>query len=129
MRDILMRLRTDAGQMTLAVLIQEREAAACEIEQLREQLRQRSREPMTPKPIVLSTVVTRREPQIEPRAFPPNALLRLSEVCKLVAVSRSTVYNWVSHGAFPRPIRISRRSVRWRFEHIAQWIRNPIQGT
>jgi hypothetical protein len=34
MRDILIRLRADAGQLTLALLIQEREAAACEIERL-----------------------------------------------------------------------------------------------
>src|ERR1700675_1935535 len=32
MRDILVRLRTDAGQLTIAELIQEREGAACEIE-------------------------------------------------------------------------------------------------
>ena len=42
MRDILLRLRTDAGRFILAVLIQEREAAASEIEQLREQLQRRS---------------------------------------------------------------------------------------
>jgi hypothetical protein len=35
MRDILVRLRSVAGQLTLATLIQEREAAACEIERLR----------------------------------------------------------------------------------------------
>ena len=38
MRDILVRLRADAGQLTLATLIREREAAACEIERLRSQL-------------------------------------------------------------------------------------------
>jgi hypothetical protein len=37
MRDILVRLRRDAGQLTLAELIQERQAAACEIERLRNQ--------------------------------------------------------------------------------------------
>ena len=35
MRDILVRLGTDAGQLTIAELIQEREAAASEIERLR----------------------------------------------------------------------------------------------
>jgi hypothetical protein len=38
MLDILTRLRTDAGQLTIAALIQEREAAAVEIERLRKQL-------------------------------------------------------------------------------------------
>ena len=37
MHDIVARLRRDAGQLTLAQLIQEREAAACEIERLRNQ--------------------------------------------------------------------------------------------
>ena len=41
MQDILIRLRADAGQLTLGVFFQEREAAAWEIEQLRGQLRQR----------------------------------------------------------------------------------------
>jgi hypothetical protein len=38
MRNILVRLRADAGQLTWATLIQEREAAASEIERLRNQL-------------------------------------------------------------------------------------------
>jgi prophage regulatory protein len=124
MRDILMRLRSDAGQLTLAVLIQEREAAACEIEQLREQFRQRGSAEVASKP-TRATAVARPDPPVEPRAFHKNAFLRLSEVCSLVAISRSTIYKRISDGSFPCPVRLSERSVRWRFEDVANWIRNP----
>jgi prophage regulatory protein len=124
MRDILMRLRTDAGQMTLGALIQEREAAALEIEQLRGQFRQRDPSELPPTPS-RAKAVTRPDPSVEPRAFHANAFLRLSEVCDLVAVSRSTIYKRISNGSFPCPVRILQRSVRWRFEDVANWIRDP----
>jgi len=126
MRDILMRLRSHAGQLTLAVLIQEREAAACEIERLRKQFRQRGHPEVAPKPI-RATSVTRPDPPVEPRAFHKNAFLRLTEVCGLVAISRSTIYKRISEGTFPCPIRLSERSVRWRFEDVANWIRSPLR--
>jgi predicted DNA-binding transcriptional regulator AlpA len=40
-------------------------------------------------------------------------LLTLAEVADVFSVSRQCVLNWVDAGQFPRPIRISRRYVRW----------------
>lgn len=51
----------------------------------------------------------------------PSALIRLTDVCRLVGLSRSTIYRRVSDGTFPRPLRASVRSVRWRMQHILDW--------
>ncbi|NCF73756.1 MAG: AlpA family phage regulatory protein [Gammaproteobacteria bacterium] len=48
-------------------------------------------------------------------------LLRISTVCELVGVCRSTVYRWVSEGCFPEPIKIRERSVRWKIDDIQAW--------
>jgi prophage regulatory protein len=53
--------------------------------------------------------------------FPPNALLRLKDVSRLVGLSRSTIYKRVSDGTFPPPIRVSERSVRWRMQDLLEW--------
>jgi prophage regulatory protein len=128
MQDILIRLRADAGHLTLGVLIQEREAAAWEIEQLRGQLRQRVAAGPVPRVNRPAKAVARPAPAAKPRAFHPNALLRLADVRNLVGVSRSTIYKRVSEGSFPRPVRISERSVRWRLEDVEEWIREPAKA-
>jgi prophage regulatory protein len=125
MRDILLRLRSDAGQLTIAALIQEREAAACEIESLR-----RKREQIVPNATVVratkeskSATTVPTQPSAEVRAFHPNTLLRLKDVCALLQISRSTIYNQMSQGSFPSPVRLGERSVRWRAEDVDAWRR------
>jgi prophage regulatory protein len=53
--------------------------------------------------------------------FPPNALLRLKDVCRLVGLSRSSIYTRLADGTFPRPLRLSERSVRWRMQDLLEW--------
>ena len=126
MRDIVARLRRDAGQLTIAELIQEREAAACEIERLRE--RQDGLRVAVPP----SRTAQARPPSIpKTSAEPPQplqlgALVRLSDVCKLVGLSRSSIYLRVGEGSFPAPVRLSNHCVRWRREDLEAWIRVPL---
>ena len=125
MHDIVARLRRDAGQLTLAQLIQEREAAACEIERLRNQ-RDRSN-PMTATPRkarVVQPPVPKHSPD-ERQPLQLGALVRLSEVCKLVSLSRSSIYSRVADGLFPPPVKLSDHCVRWRREDLEAWIQNP----
>src|SRR5258705_44337 len=63
--------------------------------------------------------VARRKLEGSASVLAPGALLRLTEVCKLLGTSRSTVYKWMSDDTFPRPFKISQRAVRWRAEDIA----------
>ena len=52
-----------------------------------------------------------------------NRLLRLSEVLKIVSVSRNTVYRMMEEGHFPRPVRISTKAVRWNLSEIEEWLK------
>jgi prophage regulatory protein len=125
MRYIVTRLRRDAGQLTIAELIQEREAAACEIERLRDRqgglpvTRPTSRTTPAPPPHVLKNSAER------PGPLQLGALVRLSDVCKLVGLSRSSIYARVRDGSFPAPVKLSDHCVRWRREDLEVWLENP----
>jgi prophage regulatory protein len=112
--DVLERLRMDPGQRTLGQLLQDREAAAHEIRKLRAEIeRLRSiREDRKERAGAAAS---------ETRAFLPGSLIRIREVCVLIGVCRATVYRWVSEGAFPQPVRISDRAVRWKVDEIEAW--------
>jgi prophage regulatory protein len=110
--DILERLRIDPGKRTIGELSQDREHALHEIVKLRADI-ERLRNVRIPK----SATTDNRLPQV----YPAGALIRLSEVCKLVGVSRSTIYQWTTAGSFPQPVHLGERAVRWRIEEIEQW--------
>lgn len=113
--DILKLLQGDPGSRTLGQLLQERTAAAHEIRELRrriERLQSMRRKPSSP-PDTTSP---------KPKAHrPPGALIRISDVCELLSVSRATIYRWVSQGAFPTPVRVNAGSVRWRADELEAW--------
>ena len=44
----------------------------------------------------------------------------LATVSKRKSVPRSTIYDWISKGLFPRPIRIGPRRVAWRTRDVNQ---------
>lgn len=120
MQDILERLRVDSGRKTLGDLIQEREAAANEIERLRRLVAsvgpRRASSPKTLPKVEAPAIALAR------RAIDPQALLRLSDVCALVGLSRSTIYNLLAESQFPAPVRVSVRAVRWRAAEVLDWI-------
>ena len=113
---ILDRLRIDPGQRTLGELLQDREAAFHEIRLLRREIERlrHIREDRREKSAAVSSKATERN-------FQFGMLIRISEVCLLVGVCRSTVYRWVSEGSFPQPVRIGERAVRWRIDDIKAW--------
>ena len=49
-------------------------------------------------------------------------LLRVKEVTRTIGVSRSTLYNWISNGYFPKPITLADRIKVWEEETIHKWI-------
>ena len=52
-------------------------------------------------------------------------LIRLPEVMKRTALSRSQIYELMDRGEFPRSVKITgARSVAWAEVEIAQWIAN-----
>lgn len=56
-------------------------------------------------------------------AIHPDAiLLRLPEVVALLGLSSATIHRMMNSGEFPRPVPISRRSVRWERASVEAWL-------
>lgn len=50
-----------------------------------------------------------------------QTILRRNDVERLTGLPRSTIYDRISKGTFPRPIKLSERSVGWLEDEIKQW--------
>jgi prophage regulatory protein len=56
-------------------------------------------------------------------SFPiPHRLLRLPAVLELVGLGRSRIYDLVSEGRFPAPVRLSDRAVAWVASEVDEWV-------
>ena len=49
-------------------------------------------------------------------------LLDRHDVERMVRMSRSTLYDAMAAGEFPKPIRVGKRSVRWFEDEIVEWM-------
>ena len=49
-------------------------------------------------------------------------LLSVKEVSAIAGVSRSAIYSGINEGHFPRPIKLGKKSVRWRVSDIEKWL-------
>lgn len=52
----------------------------------------------------------------------PKKLLRLADVRDRVPYSRSTIYQLISQGEFPKPVSLGARAVAWLESDIDEWI-------
>lgn len=48
--------------------------------------------------------------------------LRRPAVEELTGLSRSTIYDLMAKGAFPRPVRLTAKAVAWPESVIAEWL-------
>ncbi|MEQ1724414.1 MAG: AlpA family phage regulatory protein [Sphingopyxis sp.] len=53
-----------------------------------------------------------------------DKILRRKDVEAHIGLSRSTIYQAISEGSFPKPIRIGRRAVGWPLSVIEDWLAN-----
>lgn len=49
-------------------------------------------------------------------------LLRRPAVESLTGLSRSTIYQWMKEGRFPRPVKLGMRLVAWRESDVVAWL-------
>jgi prophage regulatory protein len=54
-----------------------------------------------------------------------GAILRRGQVEREVGLKRSTIYQRMQAGTFPRPIRLGERAVGWRASDIEQFLDDP----
>ena len=58
-----------------------------------------------------------------------DRLLRREEVQERVGLTRTTIYRLMREGAFPVPIRIGPRAVRWPASELEQWLASRPRAT
>ncbi|QQG36717.1 MAG: AlpA family transcriptional regulator [Micavibrio aeruginosavorus] len=51
-----------------------------------------------------------------------NTILRLPQVITKTGISRSSIYDWMQKGTFPKAIKLGCRSVGWIEQEIDDWI-------
>lgn len=56
----------------------------------------------------------------------PNDLIRIKEVIKMIGLSRSSIYSYINNGSFPKPIKLSSRSVAWQRSMIERWVLDKV---
>ncbi len=56
-------------------------------------------------------------------------MLRRREVEAITRLSRSSIYNGVNAGTFPRPVRLTQMSVAWLESEINDWLRERIAAS
>lgn len=66
--------------------------------------------------VPVMTQQSRKEPSMAEK------LLRRPEVQARTGLSRSTIYDWVKRGEFPRPVKLGTRLVAWRESDISDWL-------
>lgn len=54
---------------------------------------------------------------------------RRRQVETRVGLSRSTIYDLIAKGLFPRPVQIGARSVGWRSDEIDAWIESQTESS
>ena len=55
--------------------------------------------------------------------------LRLQEVTFVTGMSRSTIYNRMKDGSFPRSHQLGTRLVAWLEKDIEEWMNSKIEGS
>jgi prophage regulatory protein len=56
-------------------------------------------------------------------------LLPLPQVEKRTGIKHSKIYTLIASGQFPTPVRLGKRSVRWRSDAIDSWIERITAST
>lgn len=57
----------------------------------------------------------------------PTAILRRKQVEARTGLSRSTIYNRLQEGTFPKPVNLGPRSVGWLESEVEAWLRELVE--
>lgn len=55
---------------------------------------------------------------------PLGELVDAFAICEALGVSRATLRRMVQDGRFPEPVRLSRRTLRWRVDEVNAWLQS-----
>ncbi len=51
-----------------------------------------------------------------------DKLIPIAEVVELVGLKKPTIYKYIRHGNFPKPVKIGKRASRWSLNAVLEWI-------
>lgn len=115
------RLKMDPGTRTLGELLQERQWAVQEIERMRGEFQ--TWKDVAERPAVNPNVHGVPTPsKTDSLRAMPERLLRLTDVCHLSGLSRSSIYTLQGEERFPQAVRVGIRAVRWRAGDVVAWL-------
>ena len=57
-----------------------------------------------------------------------TTIWRLPEVLRQTGLSRSTIYEMISRGEFPRQVKLGRRAVGWMANDVQDWIHSKVDS-
>ena len=63
-----------------------------------------------------------------PEQESPIRVLRMPEVLSMTGICKSSIYQQIASGEFPRPISLGARSVGWLSPEIEKWIQKKIDA-
>lgn len=58
----------------------------------------------------------------EARRSQTDRLLKITEVAKMTALGRATIYVRIKEGSFPVPVQLGERAVAWKESEVQAWI-------
>lgn len=53
---------------------------------------------------------------------------RLKRVINVTGLSRTSIYNYMKEGSFPRPHKIGARSIGWNSHEVMSWVNAKLGG-
>lgn len=59
---------------------------------------------------------------------PNRRIFKLADIIEIFAMSRSSIYRAMEHDDFPKPIKLTGRSVGWNREAVESWFANRPSG-
>jgi len=63
------------------------------------------------------------------QTVPNSEILRLNRVKSKTGLGRSTIYNHIKEGHFPKPIKLGISAVGWLENEIEEWIASQVKNT
>lgn len=63
-----------------------------------------------------------------PDTAKPERLLALANVEELTGLKKTSLYGLIKQGAFPAPVRLTRRASRWPASQVQAWIMDRIKA-
>lgn len=60
--------------------------------------------------------------QAEHNSIQQDRILRAKQVCEILSIGRTHLYEQVKSGTFPIPVQLGERAVGWRLSDINAWI-------